>query len=382
MAKKIRYGMVGGHLKAFIGGVHRRAIGFEEQAQLVAGCFSMDDERNRECGEFYNVASERIYDDYKMMAEEESKREDKVDFVSIVTPNNTHFDIAKTFILKGINIVCEKPLCFTVEQADELERLAKENNILFAITYTYTGYGMVKYAKKLVADGAIGDIVNINAEYLQEWLIDDIQEGEDSTTKLSIWRKDPKYAGISNCVGDIGSHIENTVAYITGLKLKKVSAVLDRYNQQLDLNANMLVEYENGVHGVYSSSQVCIGHANGLIIRVFGNKGAIEWKQEEPDYLYYTKKGEGKQKLVRGMGYVTGRAGELNHIPSGHPEGLVIAFANIYRTFIEAVLKKKEGKELTSEDLDFPTVSQGVEGVKFIHSVINSDKDGSVWTEI
>lgn len=382
MAKKVRYGMVGGSLGAFIGGVHRHAIAFQPGVELVAGCFDIREEENKATGAQYELDSDRVYEDYKSMAEAESKREDKIDFVSIVTPNNTHYAIAKAFVEKGINVVCEKPLCFTVEEGEELKKLAKENNVLFAITYTYSGYGMVKQAKELIEEGEIGEIINVNAEYLQDWLIDDVSKDKEKEASLSVWRKDPKVTGISNCVGDIGSHIEYTVAYMTGLKLKKVSAILDRFGQALDLNANMLVEYDNGVHGVYSSSQVCLGHGNGLVIRVFGTKGAIEWVQEEPDYLSVAKKGQGITRLKRGEGYITGRAVELNRIPTGHPEGLFIAFANIYKTFIEAILKKNNGEALTEKDLDFPSVEDGVEGVKFIHAVVESDKNNSIWTEI
>lgn len=382
MRKKLRYGMVGGDLNAFIGGVHRHAIDFEGKAALVAGCFNPDAEANKACADFYGLDSERVYSDFREMAEKESLREDKIDFVSIVTPNFLHYQVAKVFIEKGINIVCEKPLCFNIGEAEELEQLAREKGVLFAITYTYSGYTMVKQAKKLIAEGFIGDIINVNAEYLQEWLIDDICADGESTTKLSVWRKDPKFTGISNCVGDIGTHIENTVAYMTGLKLKRVSATLDYYDQVLDLNANMLVEFDNGAHGVYCCSQVCIGHANGLVIRIFGTKGAIEWKQEAPDHLYVTKKGEGTQIYNRGMGYITGRAAELNRIPAGHPEGLIIAFANIYKTYINAVLKKVNGEVLEADDMDFPNVSQGVEGVKFIHKVIESGKNDSRWTNV
>ncbi len=379
---KLRYGMVGGDLNAFIGNVHRRAIGVEGTAILTAGCFSSKEEKNHECGEFYNLDTDRVYKDYKEMAEKESLREDKIDFVSIVTPNITHYDIAKTFLEHGIHVVCEKPLCFTRNQAVELEELAKEKELFFAVTYSYSGYAMVKQAKKLVEDGYIGKIVNVNAEFLQEWLIDDIGNGDTSTTKLSIWRKDPKVAGISNCVGDIGTHIENTVAYVTGLKLVKVAAVLDTYGVALDLNANMLVEFENGAHGVFSCSQVCAGHANGLVIRIFGSEGAIEWKQEDPNYLYVTKKGQPMQIYNRGMGYIEGRAALLNHIPSGHPEGLLMAFANVYHAVIETILKNVNGELISADEMDFPSISAGIEGVKFIHAVVESSKNNSVWTEL
>ena len=379
---KLRYGMVGGDLNAFIGRVHRRAIAIEETAVLTAGCFSSKEEKNQECAQFYHLDTDRVYKNYIEMAEKEAVREDKIDFVTIVTPNISHYDIAKKFLENGIHVVCEKPLCFTIAQAEELEKLAKEKDLFFAVTYAYTGYAMVKQAKKLVEDGYIGKVVNVNAEYLQEWLIDDIGKGDESTTKLSIWRKDPKLAGSSNCVGDIGTHIENTVAYITGMKLVKVAAVLDNYGKELDLNANMLVEFENGAHGVFTCSQVCAGHANGLVIRIFGSEGAIEWKQEDPNYLYVTKKGQPVQIYNRGMSYIEGRAALLNHIPSGHPEGLLIAFANVYHAVIQSILKRENGEPIPEDELDFPNVSAGVDGVKFIHAVLESSKNNSVWKEI
>lgn len=380
--KKLRYGMVGGDLNAFIGRVHRNAINYEGKAYLTAGCFSRNDKTNKECGEFYQLHEDRIYSDYKEMADKESKREDKIDFIVIVTPNYVHYDVAKEFLINGINVVCEKPLCFETEQARELDKLAKEKGLFFCVMYSYSGFPMVKLARKLVKDGVIGDIINVNAEYLQEWLIDDIGAGDISTTKLSVWRKDPKVAGISNCVGDIGTHIKHTVSYITGLKLKKVAAKLDYFGQPLDLNANMLVELENGASGVFCSSQVCVGHANGLVTRIFGTKGAIEWVQEEPNLLKVTLKGQPPQLYNRGMGYITGRAAELNRIPSGHPEGLHEAFANVYKTYINALLKKINGEELSESDMDFPTAEEGADGVRFIHAVLESNKAAAAWVEL
>ncbi len=384
MAKrtKLRYGMVGGSLGAFIGGVHRKAIAIDEIADLVAGSFSSHDDKNQETGNFYGLDSDRIYASYQEMAEKESAREDGIDFVCITTPNNTHFDVAKCFLEHGINVACEKPLCFTVEQAKELERLTKENNLLFAVTYTYTGYNMVKLARDLVQAGEIGEVINVNAEYLQEWLIDSIGQTESATSKMSVWRSDPAKSGISNCVGDIGTHIESVVSYITGLHVNKVASVLDYFGQSLDLNANILVELSNGAHGVFSSSQVCAGHANGLVVRIFGTDGAIEWHQEDPNYLTLEKKGEPIRTYDRGCGYIGGRAAEINRIPSGHPEGLMVAFANIYQAFMNAVLKQKNGEELTASDLDFPDVTYGVRGVEFITATVASNKNGSAWTEL
>lgn len=379
---KLSYGMVGGSKGAFIGSVHRWAIDIEETAKLVAGSFHPDYEESKKTGIFYGLKEDRIYRDYKEMAEKEAQRADKIDFVSIVTPNALHYEVAKAFVQAGINVYCEKPLCFEVDQAEELMQLAKEKGVLFAVSYSYTGYGMVKFAKEIIARGDIGEIINVNAEYLQDWLIDEIGDGNVSTNKLSIWRMDPKHAGASNCVGDIGTHINSTVHYMTGLKVKKVAAVLDRFQLDLDVNANILIEFDNGAHGVFSSSQICIGHYNGLVIRIFGTKGAIEWIQETPDRLKVTRKGEPEQIYHRGTGNVDGIAALRNHIPAGHPEGLVMAFANMFRAFQDALLKKINGEALSPNDLDFPTVEDGADSVRFIHAAVKSDKTGAAWVEL
>ena len=378
---KIKYGMVGGDLNAFIGDVHRKAINFEQNVDLVAGCFSNHLEDNQATGEFYNLQKDRVYVDFQTMAKEEAKREDKIDFVVIVTPNFIHYDVAKEFLLQGFNVVCEKPLCFTVEQAEELEKLAKEKDVLFAVTYAYSGYTMVKFAKQLVKDGKIGDILNINAEYPQDWLLGEVAEA-DSKLNLSVWRMDPKYSGVSNCVGDIGTHIENTVKYITGLKVEKVAAKLNRYGKALDLNANMLVQFENGVFGSFWSSQIAAGNGNGLRVRVYGTEGSLEWWQETPDFLRFAKRDGSVERLSRGYGYVYGRASDLARVPAGHPEGYYEAFANIYKTFVQALRKKLNGEKLTEEDLDFPNVTDGLEGVKFVHAVVKSDGKDSTWVEL
>lgn len=380
--KKLRYGMVGGKLGAFIGSVHRRAIAIEETADLVAGCFGRNKEENKKTGDFYGIADDRIYDDFETMAAKEAQREDKIDFVCITTPNNTHYKAAKAFLNAGIHVACEKPLCFTVEEAQELKELAEKNKLFFAVTYTYVGYNMVKFAKELISKGEIGEVTNVNCEYLQDWLIDEVGKTESSTSKMSVWRMDTAYTGISNCVGDIGTHIESVVRYLTGHQVKRVAAVLDKFDHELDLNANMLVELDNGAHGVYSCSQICAGHYNGLVVRIFGTDGAIEWVQEDPNYLKVTKKGEPTQIYQRGTANVTGLAAKRNHIPSGHPEGLMVAFANIYRAFMDAILKQQNGQEPDADDLDFPSIDYGLEGVRFIHAVVESDKNGSIWKDL
>ena len=382
MKKTLLYGQVGGSLNAFIGDVHRVGIAFDGRAFLAAGCFSRDAEANHACGEFYRLNPDRIYADFREMAEKEAAREDGIDFVVVTTPNNAHYEIAKAFLEHGIHVLCEKPLCFEIEQALDLKRIADEKGLLFCVNYSYSGNVMVKEARDLIQNGEIGSVVNVNAEYLQEYLVDDIGKGDEAMVKLSSWRKDPAVAGISNCVGDIGSHIEHTVAYMTGLKIKRVAALMDYYGQPLDLNANILVEYENGVHGVYSCSQVCVGHMNGLAVRIFGTEGAIEWVQENPNVLYVTPKGQPTRIYNRGMGYISDAAASYSRIPSGHPEGLYEAFANIYRAWINAVLNKANGEPVAAEDLDFPTLSDGIAGVRFIHACVESGKRDAAWVEL
>ncbi len=382
MKKKLLYGQVGASLGAFIGSVHRVAASFDGLARLAAGCFSRNPESNRETGDFYGVDPNRVYGSIREMAEAEGAREDGIDFVVITTPNNAHYEAARAFLENGIHVLCEKPLCFEVEEALELKRLAAERGLLFCVNYSYSGNVLAKEARHLIRSGVIGEVINVNAEYLQEYLVDDVGAGDQAMVKLSSWRKDPDVAGISNCVGDIGSHIEHTVAYMTGLKLKRVAALMDRFGQPLDLNANILVEFENGAHGVYSCSQVCVGHMNGLAVRIFGTLGAIEWVQENPNVLYVTKKGQPTQIYNRGMGYISEEAAAFSRIPSGHPEGLFVAFANIYKAFIGAVLKTENGEPLTEADLDFPDLDAGINGVKFIHACVESGNRDAAWVEI
>jgi len=382
MVKQLRYGVVGAGLDSFIGNVHRIAAEFDKTCVLVAGAFSTNPEKNKACKEFYELDDERVYDSYEDMAIKEGAREDGIDFVTIAAPNRVHYSVAKVFLENGIHVFCEKPLCFEEYEAEELKKIAAEKGLLFGVNYSYSGNVMVKEARERILRGEIGKVINVNAEYLQEWLIDDVEAGEDTMNKLSVWRKDPKVAGISNCVGDIGTHIEHTVSYMTGLTVKRVAAKLDYFNQPLDLNANILVEFDNGAHGVFCSSQVCVGHMNGLVVRIFGTKGAIEWQQENPNVLYVTKKGQPTQVCHRGMAYMSEYAAQLNRLPSGHPEGLYVAFANMYKVWAKAVLKKKNGEKLTEKDYDFPTVDAGVYGVKFTHACVESSNQDAAWVTI
>ena len=380
MAAIIRYGMVGGGMKALIGEVHRKALKFDNRVELVAGCFSSHADRNAEVGVEYGLDPARVYANYEEMAKAEAAREDGIDFVSVVTPNNTHYAVCKAFLEAGINVVCEKPLCFTVEQAEELEALSREKGLLFGVTYTYTGYVMSKVMKEMIAEGKIGKIVSVNAEYAQDWLLGELATGNNTQTNIAVWRTDPAVSGAANCVGDIGTHIENYVHYVTGLKIKRLVATTNKYGKALDLNANIIVEYENGVNGAYWCSQVAAGHYNGLAVRVYGDKGALEWAQEDPEHLRYTPMDGATQLLARGTGCIKEKAAAQGRLPSGHPEGLVTAFANIYRNYVSALVAKKNGAD--AEVYDYPRVEDGVNGVRFVKAVVESAANGSTWVEV
>lgn len=374
----ITYGMVGGGQGAFIGDVHRKAIALDGLAEISAGCFSRSYENTQTTGQQLGLDHERLYTTYEEMAQKEGSRSDKIDFVVIVTPNAQHYNVAKAFINQGINVVCDKPLTFEVAEAQELAALAKSKNLLFAVTYTYTGYPLIKHAREMIKQGDIGDIRFINAEYPQEWLATPIEkEGQ----KQAAWRTNPQLAGKSNCVGDIGSHIENMISYITGLRIKALCARLDSFvsGRMLDDNASILVEYEGGAKGLYWSSQIAIGYDNGLRIRIFGTKGSIQWSQENPNYLVISKLGEPTEIVSRGRDKLYPHAQSYSRIPSGHPEGYFEAMANIYKTFITALAKKKSGMSLNESDLDFPGIDMGIDGVRFISKCVESSQKGAVW---
>jgi predicted dehydrogenase len=382
MNSKVTYGMVGGSVNAFIGDVHRKAIGFYPRTELAAGCFSIDAAENNETARVYGLDPDRVYADYREMAAKESARPDGIAFVSVTTPNNTHYDISKCFLQHGIHVMCEKPLCFTVKEAEELVALAAQKDRLFGVAYSYSGQTMVKVMREMIAAGKIGDVIAVNAEYPQEWLIDELGDGNPGTAKLSGWRSDPAVVGISNCVGDIGTHIEHTVYYLTGLRIKRLLATANAFGKPLDMNANMIVEYENGANGAYWCSQIACGNLNGLSVRIYGTQGALEWQQHYPDYARYTPKGRAPETLSRGTGYIREAAAAVSRLPSGHPEGLYVGFANIYRRFIGAVVKKQNGQPLTTLDLDFPTAEDGLHGVRFIRAVIDSAANDAQWVTL
>jgi predicted dehydrogenase len=378
MGGKLCYGMVGGGPGAFIGDVHRKSIALDGMADIAAGCFSRSWDGTLAIGKSLGIAEDRLYRTFEEMAAAEAKRSGKIDFVVIVTPNAAHYPAAKAFLNSGIHVVCDKPLCFEESEAAELVELAKKNKLLFGVTYTYTGFPAVKHAREMIRNGEIGDLIYVNAEYPQDWLI---TPQENQGNKQAAWRADPKFTGKSNCVGDIGTHIENMISYVTGLKIKSICARLDRIGpgRVLDDNATILVEYDNGAKGVYWSSQIAMGYDNGLKFRVFGTKGSLEWRVEDPNYLRVALLGKPIVTLSRGRDGFYPRAQSLSRIPSGHPEGYFEAMANIYKTYIGALLKQKAGEVLSEDDLDFPNAENGLEGVKFIGKCVESSRKGAVW---
>ena len=375
---RLRYGMVGGGQGAFIGDVHRKSIALDSLADIVAGCFSRTPENSAATGKALGVAADRCYKTFEEMAEAESKRSDKIDFAVIVTPNNAHYAAAKAFLSRGIHVVSDKPLTWEVAEAQELSDLAKKNKLLFAVTYTYTGYPAAKQIREMIRKGEIGDIRFVNAEYPQEWLATPAEKGDNKQAK---WRTDPNISGKSNCVGDIGSHAENMVGYMTGLKIKSLCARLDKIveGRVLDDNASIMVEYSSGAKGLYWSSQIAIGYDNALRVRIFGSKGTIQWSQELPNYIELFKLDKPAEHWSRGRDVFYPHAQSYSRIPSGHPEGYFEALANIYKTFMGALSKLKAGQTPGEADLDFPNAEMGLEGVKFINKCVESSGKGAVW---
>ena len=375
---RLKYGMVGGGQGAFIGDVHRKSIALDGLAEIAAGCFSRSVENTLASGKALGLSPDRCYKTFEEMADAEAKRPDTIDFVVIVTPNKAHFSAAKAFLSRGIHVVCDKPLTWEVAEARELAGLAQKNNLLFGVTYSYTGYPAVKQIRQMLRAGEIGEIRFVNAEYPQEWLATPAEKGDNKQAK---WRTDPNISGKSNCVGDIGSHVENMVSYMTGLKIKSLCARLDKIveGRVLDDNASIMLEYSGGAKGLYWSSQIAVGYDNALRVRIFGSKGTIQWSQEIPNYIEVFKMGQPNETWSRGRESFYPHAQGYSRIPSGHPEGYFEALGNIYKTYIGALAKLKAGQTPGEADLDFPNAEMGIDGVTFINKCVESSSKGAVW---
>jgi predicted dehydrogenase len=379
--RKLRGGLVGGGIGSLIGPVHRMAATMDGQAKMVAGAFSSDPKKSKKSGKELYLEPSRVYADYNEMAKKEAALppDKRIDFVSIATPNVFHFDIAKTFLEAGFNIICDKPMTCSLAEAKKLKSIVKKTNKVFALTHTYTGYPMVKQARYMFRQGLLGKVNKVIVEYPQGWLAK-LLEGED--TSLSIWRIDPKKAGISCCIADIGTHAENLVRYITGLEIEELCADLSHFisRNPLDDDGNILVHYKGGARGIIHASQISTGEENGLNIRVYGTKLGLYWNQENPNYLA-VKSPEGYTTIYsKGNPILCEEAKRNSRLPFGHPEGFIEAFANIYLEAFKAIRA-----ELASEPIppcDYPTVDDGVIGMAFIETVVASALSDKKWTKM
>jgi predicted dehydrogenase len=383
--RKIRMGMVGGGRGAFIGSVHRIAAAMDGQIELVCGAFSADPEKSKASGQDLFLPAERVYTSYEEMFKREKAlpEGERMDCVSIVTPNHMHYPVAKMALENGFHVICDKPLSFNLKEARALEALVRKTGLVFALTHNYTGYPMVKEARDQVRSGKLGKIRKIVVEYPQGWLASLL---EASGQKQADWRTDPKRAGASCCMGDIGTHAENLAEFITGLQIESLCAELTTFvkGRKLEDDGNVLVRFKGGAKGVLYASQISIGEENPLTIRVYGEKGGLEWHQEEPNTLLMKWPDRPRQVLRTGGGYsyLSAAALQATRIPAGHPEGFLEAFANLYKNFAAAVRVALSGKKVSADMLDFPTIQDGVRGMAFIETVVRSSKSNQKWTKM
>lgn len=382
MNRKLRMGMVGGGQGAFIGAVHRMAAAMDNQIELVCGAFSSTPEKSYASGKELYLPENRVYADYEEMilSEKELPESERMDFVSIVTPNHMHFPPAKMALQNGFHVICDKPLSFNLKQALELRDVVKETKLVFALTHNYTGYPMVKQAREMIKANTLGSIRKVVVAYPQGWLSDFV---EQTGQKQSLWRTDPEKSGAGGSIGDIGTHAANLAEYISGLEISEICADLTTFveGRKLDDDANILLHFNNGAKGILHCSQVCAGEENALSLRVYGEKGGLEWHQQEPNSLVYIQKEAPKQILRTGVGNLHSAANQHTRLPSGHPEGYLEAFANIYRNFAYAI-QHKDDPARSENSLDFPSVYEGIRGMLFIEKVIESSKSDKKWTKM
>jgi predicted dehydrogenase len=383
---QIRYGMVGGGQGAFIGAVHRIAARMDNDFLLVAGALSSDPERAKASAAELGLDPVRSYASFAEMAKAEAKRPDGIEAVAIVTPNNVHVPAAKAFLEAGIHVICDKPLATTLAEAKKLASVVEKTGKVFVLTHNYTAYPMVRQAREMVARGVLGDIRIVQSEYPQDWLTEDLAA---TGQKQASWRADPKQAGAGGALGDIGTHAYNLARFVSGLELDSLSADLDAFvpGRQLDDNVNVMLRFKapgkaHPAKGMIWASQVAPGHENGLKLRIYGSKGGLEWVQADPNYLWYTPFGQPKQLITRNGAGALPVAGRVSRVPSGHPEGYLEGFANIYQEAARAIraARKKGGKP--DKDVIFPTIQDGVEGMAFIEACVKSSKKNGAWTKL
>jgi len=382
--RKLRMGMVGGGQGAFIGGVHRIAAAMDQQIELVAGCFSRDPQNTRATGEQLYLDPSRCYATYQEMAEKEVAlpADRRIDFVSIVTPNNLHYSIARAFLEAGFHVVCDKPMTYDLAEAEALVGLVESSNLVFALTHNYTGHPLVRQARQMLRSGEMGQVRKVIVEYLQDFLV---FPHEKHGQKQAMWRVDPVQAGRGGILGDCGTHCLNLLEYVTGETVVEVCAEKTTFlpDRALDEDADILLRLRGGGKGVMTISQIATGEENALTLRVYGSQGAVKWEQENPNTLAVYRYGQPRQTLTRGHGeYLSPAATRSTRVPTGHPEGYLEAFATIYCDVAEAVRRHIDGRPMTAAEYAFPTVHDGLRGMRFAHQALASAEAGSVWMPV
>jgi predicted dehydrogenase len=373
--------MVGGGEGAFIGAVHRIAARLDDHYDFVAGALSATPKKAQQSGRALGLAEDRIYSDYAAMAQAEAARPDGIEVVAIVTPNHLHAPVAEAFLKAGIHVICDKPVTTTSRDAKKLLALVKKTKRIFAVTHNYSGYPMVRHARQMVREGALGTIRVVQVEYPQDWLTDALEE---SGQKQAAWRTDPAKSGAGGAIGDIGTHAHHLAAYVTGLELDELCAELSRFvkGRALDDNAQVMLRFRNGARGCLWASQVAPGNENNLRLRVYGSKGGIEWRQEQPNQLHWSPFGQSTQLISRATSAANAAASRASRIPSGHPEGYLEGFATLYAEIAQAIRAARPGGPKADKAAHFPTLTDGLKGVEFIEAVVRSSARGGCWVRL
>ncbi|NQZ31782.1 MAG: Gfo/Idh/MocA family oxidoreductase [Oceanospirillaceae bacterium] len=381
MYSKIKYGMVGGGEGAFIGDIHRIAARIDNRYELVAGALSADADKAARSAQAIGIDAQRSYASFVEMAAVEKERDDGIDVVVIVTPNHMHFPVAKAFLEQGIAVICDKPATLNLAQAHELAAIITRTGGFFRLTHNYTGYPLVRYARELVQEGKLGELRLVQVEYAQDWLS---SKEEDTDNKQAKWRTDPSKSGAGGSLGDIGTHAFNLAQFMSDLTVSEVCADIDAFveGRVLDDNAHVLLRFNKEVKGILWCSQVAPGNANALKIRIYGAKGGLEWSQEDPNELLFSPLGEPTQKMIRAGHGISDVANRVSRTPAGHPEGYLEGFANLYSDIADALILHNKGEPIPAELQLIPGIKEGVAGLQFVESVVESSKNNSQWVSL
>ena len=381
-SRRLRLGMVGGGPGAFIGAVHRIAARLDDRYELVAAALSSNPARSRSAAQDLHISPDRAYGSYTEMAATEAKRPDRIDAVAIVTPNHLHYTMSKAFLEAGIHVICDKPLTTTLQEALDLAQIVRRTGLIFGLTHNYTGYPLVRQARQMIAEGQLGKIRVVQVEYAQDWLATPV---EATGQKQAAWRTDPAQSGPAGCLGDIGTHAYNIACFVTGLECRQVAADLSIFvpGRRLDDNVQMLLRFEGGARGMLWASQVATGNGNNLRLRVYGDKAGLEWQQEEPNSMRFTRLGSPPEIIRRlGAGGNSPAAVHASRIPAGHPEGYLEAFAQLYTDLAEQISARQLGRKPAPLSLLVPNVEDGVEGMRFVSGTLESSRRDAQWVDL